>query len=422
MKAKKPTLKQVQAVYSGWISKVTARAAKAAPMIMLTFVSLTTREAPAQTFTTLYQFTGGRDGAVPFAPLVLDDLGNLYGTTYNGGDMHCDPYRGCGTVFKINTAGKETVLHRFHGSDGGYPSAGLVQDSRGNLYGTAGNVFKLDATGKVTVLYHFTGGRDGNEPGELVRDAAGNLYGTTVVGGDLSCHVYRYNGCGVVFKVNPDGKFTVLHRFHGTDGADPSGGLILDPEGNLYGTTTGGTSKRGDTASNCGTVFKLDKAGKLTVLHRFGPFGWDGCFVLGSLIRDAEGNLYGNTRMGGGVPFSGGAIFKIDKTGKETILYSFTGGADGAWPVGSLIRDAAGNFYGTTSRGGDLACQAGQEFGCGTIFKLDTNGTHTVLHAFGRGPGKFPHAGLVMDGFGTLYGTTSGNQTTNFGTVFKLVP
>jgi len=406
-----------------------ARATKAAPMVVLTLVSLTTQGAPAQTFTTLYQFTGGRDGGVPLAPLTLDDEGNLYGTTFGGGDMRCIPNQGCGTVFKINTARKETVLHRFHGRDGVVPAAGLIRDSVGNLYGTTfGTVFMVTPTGRLTVLYSFSGGRDGYggrdgwEPWDarLVRDSAGNLYGTTVVGGDLSCHVYKYNGCGVVFKVDTLGKFTVLHRFHGRDGADPSGGLILDAEGNLYGTTNGGTSKDGDTASNCGTVFKLDKNGKLTVLHRFEAPG-DGCFVRGSLIRDAEGNLYGNTQLGGGAS-NGGTIFKIDKTGKETILYAFTGAADGAEPRGSLISDGAGNFYGTTSYGGDLGCHAGPGLGCGTIFKLDANATQTVLHTFGRGPGKFPFAGLVMDGSGTLYGTTSGNDRNDSGTVFKLVP
>jgi uncharacterized repeat protein (TIGR03803 family) len=135
-----------------------ARATKAAPMVVLTLVSLTTQGAPAQTFTTLYQFTGGRDGGVPLAPLTLDDEGNLYGTTFGGGDMRCIPNQGCGTVFKINTARKETVLHRFHGRDGVVPAAGLIRDSVGNLYGTTfGTVFMVTPTGRLTVLYSFSG-------------------------------------------------------------------------------------------------------------------------------------------------------------------------------------------------------------------------------------------------------------------------
>lgn len=410
---------------SGRISKVVARAATAAPMFilaLLALVSVVTQCAPAQSYTTLHRFTGGRDGRFPVGSLILDDAGNLYGETFVGGDFNCG-WRpgGCGVVFKIDTAYHETVLHTFEGTDGAFPSGGLVRDSVGNLYGVTygmekgSTVFKMDATGKQTVLYMFpSDGRKGEAPeGALVRDRVGNLYGTTSYGGNLSCNVGQpYTSCGVVFKLNKAGTQTVLHRFNGRDGATPTAGVILDPNGNLYGTTL-----RGGT-NDAGTVFKLDKIGKLTVLHRFEGGVSDGFGPGAPLIRDADGNLYGTTQTGGS--FNAGIVFKIDTTGKETILHHFNGGADGWGPFGGVIRDAAGNLYGTTKFGGDLACDG---IGCGTIFKLDVNGTKTVLHAFKGKPGKRPTAGLVMDASGILYGTTSGDyNVNNYGTVFKLVP
>src|SRR5271157_830687 len=233
----------------------------------------------------------------------------------------------------------ESVLHSFPGSpDGANPYAGLVRDAQGNLYGTTvnggaqakGTVFKVDATGNETVLYSFTGaGGDGASPtGLLVRDAQGNLYGTTVFGGA--------SGKGTVFKVDATGNETVLYSVTGAggDGANPEAGVVQDAQGNLYGTTAYGG------AGNC-----------------------------------SNGSFYGC-----------GAVFKVDTTGNETVLYSFTGtGGDGAEPAG-LVRDGQGNLYGTTSAGGDLACRA--PAGCGTVFKVDTTGNETVLYSFtGTGGG-----------------------------------
>jgi uncharacterized repeat protein (TIGR03803 family) len=385
---------------SGWISKVVARAAKAAPMFILAIVSGTTQLAPAQTYKTVYRFTGGRDGAEPLAPVILDDAGNLYGTTTLGGDLKCNRPHGCGTVFKIDAAGKETVLHAFTSMpDGAYPQAGLIRDDSGNFYGTtgwggaygSGTVFKLDATGKETVLYSFTGGRDGALPfGSLVRDGKGNLYGTTYGGGGiLSCYyIGGVSTCGVVFKLANTGRLTVLHRFDGSDGSWPTKGLARDSEGNLYGTTSAGNH-------NYGIVFKVDNTRKFSVLHTFEDQYSDGSEPGSTLILDQAGNLYGTTRLGG-------TVFKIDATGKETILYRFPGLRDGMWPSGNLVRDAAGIIYGTTEYGGH--CQ--RRIGCGTIYRLDTNGQETLLHEFGRGPGRVPKGGLVMDSAGTLYGTT----------------
>lgn len=321
--------------------------------------------------TVLYIFTGGADGAIPLAGLIRDAAGNLYGTTEHGGDLTCNSGIGCGTVFKLDTTGKETVLHSFTGKDGTSPIAGVIRDSAGNFYGTtpqggafaSGTAFKLDATGKETVLYTFTGGRggkDGSYPdGALVRDAAGNLYGTTQLGGNYSF--------GTVFKLDSTGKETVLYRFYGgSNGLNPVGGLIMDQAGDLYGATQGGG------LFFDGTVFKLSPVSSKPVLHSFAG-GADGVYPVAGVIADASGNLYGTTQYGGGVACFGGGcgtVFKLDKTGKETVLHSFTGGADGAAPVAGLVRDAAGNLYGTAYFGGDSGSLCSVSGGCGVVFKI----------------------------------------------------
>jgi uncharacterized repeat protein (TIGR03803 family) len=200
-------------------------------------------------------------------------------------------------------------------------------------------VFKVDPTGTETVLYSFTGGADGGQPsGGVIRDRAGNLYGTTIRGGAL--------GFGVVFKLDTAGTETVLHNFGGApaDGASPYAGVILDSAGNLYGTTQLGG------ASGYGVVYKLNKAGKETVLHSFAGCPIDGEYPKAGVIRDPAGNLYGTTYHGGTSPGSG-VVFRLDSTGTETVLFSFNGG-DGSEPKGGVIRNSAGNLYGTTSYGG----------------------------------------------------------------------
>jgi len=323
--------------------------------------------AQGQTFTVLHSFKGGTDGADPVASVILDKAGNLYGTTESGGPFSS------GTVFKVDKTGKESVLYSFSGgADGAIPLAGLVRDSAGNLYGTTehggdltcgsgvgcGTVFKLDKTDKETVLYSFINGADGSEPvAGVILDKAGNLYGTTQYGGPFSS--------GTVFKVDTTGKETVLYTFTGgrggKDGYFPEG-LIGDAAGNLYGITQFGGN------FSFGTVFKLDGTGKETVLYRF-TGGADGVYPAAGVIADAAGNLYGTTQYGGSVNCFGdgcGTVFKLDKTGKETVLYSFTGGTDGASPVAGLVRDSAGNLYGTATFGGDPLCSGG----CGVVFKI----------------------------------------------------
>jgi uncharacterized repeat protein (TIGR03803 family) len=296
----------------------------------------------------LYNFTGGTDGANPAGRLIRDTAGNLYGTTGEGGSSAPLCQQGCGTVFKLDATGKETVLYRFTGgTDGLGPSGGLVRDVAGNLYGVTfnggfyghGAVFKLDAADRETVLYSFTGGTDGSNPfGELVRDTAGKLYGTTTYGGDLICGGDG-GGCGVVFKVDTTHKESVLHSFAGVDGQEPQAGLVRDAAGNLYGTTNYGG------AHGWGVVFKIDTTDKETVRYSFSG-GADGSSPSGGVVRDTAGNLYGSTAYGGDLTSCGigcGVVFKLDTTHKETVLYAFTGGADGSLP-GGVIRDVPGNL------------------------------------------------------------------------------
>lgn len=211
-----------------------------------------------------------------------------------------------------------------------------------------------EAAGRpYTVLYAFTGGADGAEPlAGLVQDKEGNLYGTTYKDGDFSGVICTFlAGCGVVFKLDPVGNETLLYTFTGgTDGASPVGGLILDDVGNLYGTTYfGGAEPCPESQYGCGVVFKLDPAGNERVLCTF-TGGADGALPRGNLVRDKLGNLYGATERGGISPYFG-VIFKVDLTGNESVVYTFTGGADGSSPNGDLILDEADNLYGTTFYG-----------------------------------------------------------------------
>jgi uncharacterized repeat protein (TIGR03803 family) len=347
--------------------------------------------------------------------LVRDSKGNLYGTTYAGGAS------GVGTVFKLDKAGKETVLYSFSGtgSDGANPSAGVIRDASGNLYGTTlyggtsgeGTVFKLSKTGKETVLYNFCGEShctDGEEPlAGLVEDTKGNLYGTTYGGGS--------SNWGTVFKVNKAGKETVLYSFQNSDAHYPYAGVIRDTKGNLYGTTASGGTGTGCGDSGCGTVFKVSKTGKETVLYSF-TGATDGNDPRAGLIEDSKGNLYGTTLQGG---TSGeGVVFRLSTMAEETVLHSFVGGTDGVNPRAGLIQDTKGNIYGTTYTGGST--------GNGVVFELKKTGQETVLYTFcslsNCTDGAHPLAGLILDSKGNLYGTNSNYGVYGYGAVFELTP
>jgi uncharacterized repeat protein (TIGR03803 family) len=367
---------------------------------------LATPLALAQTYSVLYSFNGGADGATPDAALVLDASGNLYGTTAAGGSANF------GTVFKLDPGGTKTVLYSFTGgADGKAPYAGLVLDPSGNLYGTTqlggasnfGTAFKVDTAGTETVLHSFTGGADGRIPNApLIRDSTGNVYGTTTTGGA--------SGYGTVFKLNTAGTLTVLYSFAGgADGGFPLGGLVRDSAGNLYGTTNDGGLPNACFVGyfGCGVVFKVDMTGTETVLYTF-TGGADGGESQAGLTLDAMGNLYGTTAAGG--TGDSGVVFKIDRAGVETVLHTF--GSGGVEPFGGVILDAAGNLYGTTNNGGS---------GYGSVFQLDATSHYTVLHQFTAGSdGANPVANLVSDTEGNLYGTTAAGGNGNFGTVFKL--
>jgi len=262
----------------GWASTIhhgmTGAALASALILVAAMVEIPTAQAEGSKV--LYAFTGGADGGTPHASVIADANDTLYGTTQLGGDLNCNPPNGCGTVYKLSKSGKETVLYSFTaGTDGAYPYAALLMDAAGNLYGTAsaggggtgcfgsgcGTVFKLSKAGKLTVLYAFQGGTDGGRPySALIVDAAGNFYGTTISGGDLSCRTY---GCGVVYKLTKTGKQTVLYTFTGAaDGSYPAfGSLAVDAKGNFYGTTEEGGDLNCNAPNGCGVVYRLSKTG-----------------------------------------------------------------------------------------------------------------------------------------------------------------
>jgi uncharacterized repeat protein (TIGR03803 family) len=365
------------------------------------------------------------DGSDPVASLIVDARGNLYGTTRLGGNPSCNNgITSCGTVFKITSSRTEKVLHTFNGlsTDGSEPEGSLVMDSSGNLYGTTsgggdlqacfggyfcGTVFVLTPSGKESVLYKFGAhSNDGFEPTSgMVMDGSGNFYGATSQGGNLSPCLWGYvGGCGTIFKVTPSGQEMLLYTFcpNGlpcTDGAGPVN-LVFGPDGNLYGTTTFG----GDSY---GTVFKVTPTGEETVLHSFSG-GADGAYPFGSPIFDASGNLYGTTA--GGAVNDAGTVFELAASGNLTVLHTF-GGPDGANSYGGLIMDKQGNLYGTTEFGG--------AHGAGVVFELTPSSKEMLLYNFTGGPdGGYPEAGLVIDAKGNLYGTTGSIYGAD--TVFEL--
>jgi uncharacterized repeat protein (TIGR03803 family) len=365
--------------------------------------------------TVLYTFTGKKDGGNPYAGVIRDAQGNLYGTTHNGGDLSLCNGQGCGVVFEI-TNGRERVLHTFTGgADGLFPWAGVIRDSHGNLYGTApgggtggaGVVYRISKAGEFTTLYSFTGGADGGGPvAGVILDPEGNLYGTTFNGG--------VNDNGVVYKLDPATKQeSVLYSFQAlTDGANPYAGVIRDSAGNLYGTTYYG----GDPLNNVGVIYKVDTSLQESVLNTFYNNSVSGSPTAG-VLRDGAGNIYGTVSD---------AVYKVTAangaTGELIPLYNFTGGADGGTVTSGLVRDAAGSMYGTANSGGSLNCPDG----CGVVYKVfRANNTwqETVLYTFAGGAdgaSPAPYGALSRDSAGTLYGTTQYGGKYGAGVVFEV--
>lgn len=389
--------------------------------VALAAVTVSAPAAWAATGTVLYDFAGGSDGQSPQGPVVFDSAGNLYGTTTFGGS-------GDGTAYKLTLNGSswtKTTIHTFQPANGRLPQGPLTIDGQGNLYGTTyqggasglGAVFRLSpgagGTWTQSVLFSFPGGNGGQLPTEGVTlDASGNIYGTAGGGG--------VSGQGIAYKLSPNGSGgwtqTVLHHFgSGTDGRHPGGrgALVFDQSGNLYGATIDGGS------ANAGVVFRLSPSGSTwteTVLHHFAG-GNDGANPLGSVLLDASGNIYGTTSEGG--TSGNGTVYKLTGSGStwtKSVIFNFPGGASGHSPFAGVIADPSGNLYGTT---------VGGVFGAGgVVYKLAPSGgswTQSVLYTF-SGAGNGSYGGLIRDAGGNLYGTNATGGPSSAGQVFKVTP
>jgi uncharacterized repeat protein (TIGR03803 family) len=402
---------------------------------VVVFTLFTSAVMPAQTLSVLHSFSNTPDGSQPWAGLVRDAAGHLYGTTTMGGDY------GYGLVFRAvqrNSGWMLVPLYSFpppgQGDDGAIPNAPVVIGPDGALYGTTttgghnqGTVFKLTPPARIcaasrcpwteTILYRFTGGSDGGNPySPVVFDGSGNLYGTTQGGGSANL--------GAVFELTPSGPGwteSVLYSFTGfPDGSQPETGVLLDENGNVYGTTADGG------LGNSGTVFQLVPTATgwaENILYSFGPL--DGYAPFGGLIFDSAGNLYGTTAYG---YVGNGTVFELTPSEGQwnfTTLYYLTSGGPGVpGPVGTLLLDSSGNLYGTTFEGGLAGCGYGT--GCGTVFELSPGSggwTYNLLYQFsGQSDGGFPVDGLASDALGNLYGTGWGGGNSGSGVVFELIP
>jgi uncharacterized repeat protein (TIGR03803 family) len=384
--------------------------------------------AQAQSFSVLHSFAPNRLGYGPYAGLIQDARGGLYGTT-NNGDA---PDGGVGSVYKLTHAQSGwtlTALVEFNHDGNGYgPQARLTLGPDGAMYGTTvyggypggcggqgcGTIFRLSlANFSRTVIYRFSDS-DGYWPlSEVTFDSAGNLFGTAVMGG-------AYGG-GTVFELVRNGNqwtHSDIYTFTGaSDGGEPVGGLIIDSGGNLYGTTvSGGTCA-------CGVVFELsplEGGWSEQVLHNFDS-RTEGGWPEASLIMDAAGNLYGTASAGGST--NGGTVFELSPSGNTwnfTLIYALveTGYPGGGGPRGSVLMDAAGKLYGTTYADGAYVQ--------GSVFELTpTNGQWAFisLHDFDSlQDGEYPVGNLLMDANGNLFGTTLFGGQYGVGTVWEITP
>jgi len=382
----------------------------------------------ASKYKILHAFGNGQDGAGTWGSLLLDTKGNLYGTTGGGG------LYGYGTAFELTPKAKgrwhEAIVHNFdrNGQDGYDSTGNLIFGDEGALYGTTtyggaydyGTVFVLTPGSggwKESVLFSFDV-TDGARPyGGVVMDKNGNLYGTADIVFELA------SGSGGWTE-------SVIDDFSGhNDGSGPFAGVILDAAGDLYGTTEGGG------AHTLGTVYKLTAAEgggwKELILHDFCTSGFPHCPDgarpgVGALTMDHTGNIYGTTNQGGAnTCFAGcGTVFKLTRGAhgqwKESVLYNFRNGSTGFGPGGGVVRDKAGNLYGTTIYGGSQQC------GCGVVYKLaptkHAKWKYTVLHTFLGSDGAQPDANLILDEKGNLYGTAATAGPYGAGVVFEVTP
>ena len=388
----------------------------------LTLIVNFAHPASAQTETVLYSFCpkggGCPDGKNP-GGLSADSAGNLYGATAYGGTGNG------GVAFKLTPLGQESLLYTFSRAPyfGWQPTGQFIMDKQGNLYGTTsmggtnslhfqvgdGIAFKLSPDGTETTLYNFGAySTDGASPSAgLVMDASGNFYGTTELGGN------RY---GTIFRLTPDGVETILHTFANddTDGGYPSSSLVMDKNGNLYGTTSSGGS------GGSGTVFEITAEGGYQILHSFAG-GSDGALPIASLTLDSKGNLYGTTYRANGLCCTNhdqGTVFELtpgsDGSWQETVLYNFIQQGDSCQqPASNIVFDRNGNLYGTTNQGGAW------KGGC--LFEITPAGKLTILHTFGDGDDAANPYGNIVFSHGNLYGTAGGGAYGE-GAVFKFTP
>ena len=387
---------------------------KRAWMVVVCILLLAAIAATAQTFTTLHNFSS-TDGANPFAGLVQGRNGNLYGTTYAGGASPQCP-AACGTVFEIAPGGSLTTLYNFCSlsdcTDGAGPVGGLVLSASGDFYGTtkwggahaSGTVFKITAKGVLTTLYSFCAQKnctDGANPtAGLALAPNGDLFGTTYSEGNGQlCG----GGCGTVFKITASGTLTTLHVFDGTDGSGPAA-LSLATDGKFYGTTYQGGS------SGQGTIFRITTKGAFSSLLSFTVT--DGSNPYSGLVQGTDGNLYATTSSGG--TGDEGTAFKITTSGSLTTLFNFCACSYGNEPLAALIQATDGNFYGSTFDSGTG----------GTLFQMTATGAVTTLYTFclqnGCPDGGYIYAPLVQATNGVFYGTAHSGGSNGDGTVFSL--
>jgi len=330
------------------------------------------------------------------------------GSTRNGGAF------GGGTLFSVTSAGKVTVLHSFvPGTEGSSPNEMLAVDVTGNIYGTTnlggpfkgGTIFRFSVWHVLKVLHAFDSGiGDGSNPHQgLVISRTGSLFGAASAG--------AIGTNGSIFEVFPSGAYRTRYRFKSeADGHCPFSGVTVDSKGWVYGTVVG----NGFGGDPNGAVWKLSFTNRLTPLYIFKD-GADGEYPDQSPIVDPAGNLYGTIITKNGNQYAG-AVWKIDTAGKFSIVHQFTGMADGFGPNGPLMMNVDGNLYGTTASGGSTATQTGY----GTVFRITPTGAFSVIHTFTGPDGSNPTGTLAHDRTGAIYGATTGNGGNIGGTVFKI--
>ncbi len=382
--------------------------------------------ASASSVSVLHSF-GGADGVSAAGQLVDGGDGFLYGATRFGGTV--DPTEnpdGYGTLFRVDAAGNLTTIYRFNRTDGEMPN-GLVRGPDGFFYGTTshggdpdelfggvGTLFRVDSAGNLTVLHRFVPVEGSWPSAAPTFGPDGALYGSSSAGSGASYY-------GTLWRWTPESGLAVIHRFTGWDGFEPLGPLRLASDGNLYGTTNDGGAFR-----SCGTVFRIVPPGAHELLHSFAFT--DGCQPKGGVVEATDGAFYGTTETG----LSWGTVFRMDGAGNVTTLHSFDAYlTTGAFPASGLFQASDGFLYGTASRGGSSpdpvppTCNnmRGGEIEtvyCGVVFRVSTTGDFALVHTFTGGDGNMPMSGVMQWTDGALYGGTAFGGAFGRGVLYRL--